>query len=247
MHLGHVAKSFGLKESPKTIRVNDDTIGKIFNGRLTLTIFMMHTPILLHYFYTRSLISFPLIHSYYMLTDAYLTITLFIDRFYGLLFVSVGMFSAVTASTRPLLDKDAKKKARDERFSLSKTSKGTGASSGKKTGASLGKKIGSSSTSKNSTAAGGISRGSSGSRSSGGSSGSSSNNTTTNVHPNPVSSTSVGGMGVHSDRRKMRLIDGKTPLAPSGKFRKTDGYFKKKSSLRPREGKSSRVNSEFSA
>ena len=34
LHLGHVAKSFGLKESPKTIRVNDDTIGKIFNGRL---------------------------------------------------------------------------------------------------------------------------------------------------------------------------------------------------------------------
>lgn len=32
LHLGHVAKSFGLKESPKTIRVNDDTIGKIFNG-----------------------------------------------------------------------------------------------------------------------------------------------------------------------------------------------------------------------
>ena len=163
------------------------------------------------------------------------------------------MFSAVTASARPLQDKDAKKKARDERFSLSKTSKGTGASSGKGTGASSGKGTGASSgkkigssvnnkTSSNTTNAGGISknsRSSSGSGSGGSGSGSSSSLS----HNAPVSAPA----GVISDRRKMRLVDGKAALAPSGKFRKTDGYFKKKSSLRPREGKSSRVNSEFSA
>ena len=213
---------------------------------MTLTVFIH--PHILIYSYTTPILDLLLTYSFILYADFYISNHHIIYHYHLISpSVPIGMFSAVTASTRPLLDKDAKKKARDERFSLSKTSKGTGASSGKKTGASLGKKIGSSSTSKNSTAAGGISRGSSDSRSSGGSSGSNSNNTTTNIHPNPVSSTSVGGIGVHSDRRKMRLIDGKTPLAPSGKFRKTDGYFKKKSSLRPREGKSSRVNSEFSA
>eukprot|EP01038_Epipyxis_sp_PR26KG_P008178 gene8178-11064_t len=32
LHLGHVAKSFGLRESPSELRCNDDVIGKIFNG-----------------------------------------------------------------------------------------------------------------------------------------------------------------------------------------------------------------------
>jgi len=32
LHLGHVAKTFGLRESPKALRNSDDVIGKIFNG-----------------------------------------------------------------------------------------------------------------------------------------------------------------------------------------------------------------------
>ena len=32
LHLGHVAKSFGLRESPKALRSAEDVIGKIFNG-----------------------------------------------------------------------------------------------------------------------------------------------------------------------------------------------------------------------
>ena len=32
LHLGHVAKSFGLKESPQALRNHDDVIGRIFNG-----------------------------------------------------------------------------------------------------------------------------------------------------------------------------------------------------------------------
>jgi ATP-dependent RNA helicase DDX31/DBP7 len=32
LHLGHVAKSFGLRESPSELRCKDDTIGKVFNG-----------------------------------------------------------------------------------------------------------------------------------------------------------------------------------------------------------------------
>jgi ATP-dependent RNA helicase DDX31/DBP7 len=32
LHLGHVAKSFGLRESPSVLRVKEDTIGKVFNG-----------------------------------------------------------------------------------------------------------------------------------------------------------------------------------------------------------------------
>lgn len=32
LHLGHVAKSFGLRESPKALRSSEDVIGKIFNG-----------------------------------------------------------------------------------------------------------------------------------------------------------------------------------------------------------------------
>eukprot|EP01041_Mallomonas_annulata_P005730 gene5730-11581_t len=35
LHLGHVAKSFALRESPKAIRNHDDVIGKIFNGEFT--------------------------------------------------------------------------------------------------------------------------------------------------------------------------------------------------------------------
>jgi hypothetical protein len=33
LHLGHVAKSFGLLENPKTIRNHDDVLGKIANGQ----------------------------------------------------------------------------------------------------------------------------------------------------------------------------------------------------------------------
>ena len=134
LHLGHVAKSFGLKESPKNIRVNDDTIGKIFNGHFSASV---HT------------------------------------------------------------DKDAKKKARDERFALGgKAKKGGG---------------------------GGGTAGSGGA--------------------GPATSAGAPPAGVASDRRKMRLVDGKA-LAPSGKFRKTDGYFKKKQSMRPR---AKNGNAEFSA
>lgn len=32
LHLGHVAKSFGLQDNPKNLRNCDDVIGKIFNG-----------------------------------------------------------------------------------------------------------------------------------------------------------------------------------------------------------------------
>lgn len=32
LHLGHVAKSFGLRESPKALRSSEDVIAKIFNG-----------------------------------------------------------------------------------------------------------------------------------------------------------------------------------------------------------------------
>jgi hypothetical protein len=32
LHLGHVAKSFGLRESPKALRGGEDVIAKIFNG-----------------------------------------------------------------------------------------------------------------------------------------------------------------------------------------------------------------------
>lgn len=32
LHLGHVAKSFGLRESPKALRSSEDVIGRIFNG-----------------------------------------------------------------------------------------------------------------------------------------------------------------------------------------------------------------------
>ena len=39
MHLGHVAKCFGLRDSPKTIRVHDDTISKIFNGQYSAALF----------------------------------------------------------------------------------------------------------------------------------------------------------------------------------------------------------------
>ena len=137
LHLGHVAKSFGLKESPKNIRVNDDTIGKIFNGHFSASI---HT------------------------------------------------------------DKDAKKKARDERFSL-------GGSKAKKSGGGAG------SASASASASG------------------------------TASGTGAPPAGVASDRRKMRLAGGKA-LAPSGKFRKTDGYFKKKQTMRPRAKNGS---AEFSA
>lgn len=37
LHLGHVAKSFGLRESPKALRHRDDIIAKIFNGSFTST------------------------------------------------------------------------------------------------------------------------------------------------------------------------------------------------------------------
>ena len=195
---------------------------------------------------------------------------------YLLLYIYLGMFSAVTAAARPLLDKDAKKKARDERFSLSKTSKGAGASSGKGPGASAGKGTktssgkgagassgkgtkassgkgtGASKTSSTKTISNsksGLSKVSSSSRSAANSSsgGSSSSGVADGSRTSSNSNSSPSHGGVISDRRKMRLVDGKAALAPSGKFRKTDGYFKKKSSLRPREGKSSRVNSEFSA
>lgn len=32
LHLGHVAKSFGLRDNPKSVRSDDDIMGKIFNG-----------------------------------------------------------------------------------------------------------------------------------------------------------------------------------------------------------------------
>ena len=32
LHLGHVAKSFGLRDNPKSVRSDDDVMGKIFNG-----------------------------------------------------------------------------------------------------------------------------------------------------------------------------------------------------------------------
>jgi len=35
LHLGHVTKSFGLRESPKALRNHDDIIGKIFNGNFS--------------------------------------------------------------------------------------------------------------------------------------------------------------------------------------------------------------------
>jgi hypothetical protein len=35
LHLGHVAKCFGLRESPSALRNHDDVIGKVFNGMFT--------------------------------------------------------------------------------------------------------------------------------------------------------------------------------------------------------------------
>lgn len=35
LHLGHVAKCFGLRESPSALRNHDDVIGKVFNGMYT--------------------------------------------------------------------------------------------------------------------------------------------------------------------------------------------------------------------
>lgn len=36
VHLGHVAKSFGLRESPKALRSSEDVIAKIFNGAYSI-------------------------------------------------------------------------------------------------------------------------------------------------------------------------------------------------------------------
>lgn len=40
LHLGHVAKSFGLRDSPKTLRGGEDVIGKIFNGAFSEKLYL---------------------------------------------------------------------------------------------------------------------------------------------------------------------------------------------------------------
>jgi hypothetical protein len=38
LHLGHMARSFALRESPKTLRVRDDVISRIFNGAFSRSV-----------------------------------------------------------------------------------------------------------------------------------------------------------------------------------------------------------------
>jgi hypothetical protein len=174
LHLGHVAKCFGLRDSPKTIRVHDDTISKIFNGLYSAALFN---------------------------------------------------------------DKEAKKRARDEKFSLSKgVKKAAQALKPPQTG---GNKWRGGATDTNAPKA-------------------SVSNTrsmavtdadTPNPHLAPITNTSKPiPIIIPSDKRKIRMGSkagsgsgpGSRLLAPSGKFRKSaDGYFKKK--LR------NQSSSEFSA
>ena len=192
LHLGHVAKCFGLRDSPKTIRVHDDTISKIFNGLYSAALFN---------------------------------------------------------------DKEAKKRARDEKFSLSRgVKKAVQAAKPAQTG---GNKWRGGSTDSNvpktAAATGSVSGGDAGSSSS-----SSGGGVTAATRPKTLTPTAYASTEervtntskpipviIPSDKRKLRLgtkavTMGSRVLAPSGKFRKSsDGYFKKK--LR------NQSSSEFSA
>lgn len=191
LHLGHVAKCFGLRDSPKTIRVHDDTISKIFNGLYSAALFN---------------------------------------------------------------DKEAKKRARDEKFSLSRgVKKAVQAAKPAQTG---GNKWRGGSTDSNvpktaATAAGvGGDDAFSSSSSSGGVTAVSRLKTLTPTAHAPTEETVTNTSKpipiiIPSDKRKLRIgtkavTMGSRVLAPSGKFRKSsDGYFKKK--LR------NQFSSEFSA
>ena len=186
MHLGHVAKCFGLRDSPKTIRVHDDTISKIFNG----------------------------------------------------------MYSAALFN-----DKEAKKKARDEKFSLSKSVKkmntatktvqnggnkwrGGASDTNVPKGEEIEKKVKNNNydciNNDNNT-------------------NNASNNNAHNANNDFIVTNTSKPIPIiiPSDKRKIRIgaknsVNGSKVLAPSGKFRKsTDGYFRKK--LRDQS------SSEFSA
>jgi hypothetical protein len=186
-----VAKCFGLRDSPKTIRVHDDTISKIFNGLYSAALFN---------------------------------------------------------------DKEAKKKARDEKFSLSKGVKkvsdkpvqiggnkwrgGASDNNQPKAGRTTTRSDPDAPAPSSSSIAAPSSSSSSVKMED--NSGSYDDVTTNTSKPIPII--------IPSDKRKMRIgtksssnssLGGRV-LAPSGKFRKsTDGYFKKK--LR------TQANSEFSA
>ena len=209
LHLGHVAKCFGLRDSPKTIRVHDDTISKIFNGLYSAALFN---------------------------------------------------------------DKEAKKRARDEKFSLSRgvkkaaqAAKPAQSGGNKWRGGSTDSNISKTSSSSSAAAAADSADGNGQSVSKGGkgdgkgkdsvtSSSSSSSSMTTVRRSNTSATLPEERMTntskpipiiIPSDKRKLRMgtkasTMGSRVLAPSGKFRKSaDGYFKKK--LR------NQSSSEFSA
>ena len=184
LHLGHLAKCFGLRESPKTLRVHDDNISKIFNGLYSAALFN---------------------------------------------------------------DKEAKKKARDEKFSLSKgVKKAAQAAKPPQTG---GNKWRGGATDNNAQ------------KSITSSGGGDEDNEVVGISSSAkaVASTQLAVSAtskpipiiIPSDKRKMRIgagsgrtgagVGGSSKLlAPSGKFRKSaEGYFKKK--LRTQS------SSEFSA
>lgn len=184
-----MAKCFGLRDSPKTIRVHDDTISKIFNGLYSAALFN---------------------------------------------------------------DKEAKKRARDEKFSLSRgVKKAVQAAKPAQTG---GNKWRGGSTDSNVPKAAAATASVAGG---GGDTGSSSSigGVTRPKTPTPTAHTSTEErvtntskpipVIIPSDKRKLRIGTkavtlGSRVLAPSGKFRKSsDGYFKKK--LR------NQSSSEFSA
>jgi hypothetical protein len=184
LHLGHVAKCFGLRDSPKTIRVHDDTISKIFNGLYSAALFN---------------------------------------------------------------DKEAKKKARDEKFSLSK---GVKKVSDKPVQAGGNKWRGGASDNNQPKAVRTTARPDTDAPSSSSAVDSSKMEDYSVSYNDPVVTNTSKPIPIiiPSDKRKMRIgtksssnssLGGRV-LAPSGKFRKsTDGYFKKK--LR------TQANSEFSA
>ena len=182
LHLGHLAKCFGLRESPKTLRVHDDNISKIFNGLYSAALFN---------------------------------------------------------------DKEAKKKARDEKFSLSRgVKKAAQAAKPPQTG---GNKWRGGATDNNAQKS--VTSRSDGDGDSEVVSSSSTVKAVAQTKPAVSTTSKPIPIIIPSDKRKMRIGAGSGRagsggrgklLAPSGKFRKSaEGYFKKK--LRTQS------SSEFSA
>lgn len=185
LHLGHVAKTFGLRESPKALRNNDDVIGKGVSCCICCN------------------------HSYtYAPTGK----------------IFNGVFSVKSAAAMAALTSKEKAAVRDSKYGLGNKAKLGGGSGGKKNHGERGTINNSSSSS------------------------SSSSGTSTRLVPTP------GFMTAHlkkgNDRQKLRKMGStgsssggnssvgvktnvsrrsdSAEMKPSGKFRKTTGYFRKK-------------------